>query len=1063
MANPLVVSLVIKGSTDGVKAASQLTKNELDGVEKAARSASATIAQSSAVMNNQAAVSARVAASTKLQAHEVTNLTYQLNDMATMMASGQSPFIMMMQQGPQISQILGPRGLGQIIPALGQGLMSLVTPTNLLLAGLLAVGYAGATAYRMIYPEVEPLNDVLERQAALLAEIKKAYDAAANASGSYGGRSIATLKLLAEEENKLIRLRLKSSVNDTGLEFGLVGGGGGRSGGRQRTGPISEAYDALAKSSREGNPDFKAFQETLTTIASDKSFEDNVRAQALALIKFTEEAAKAQQQLGEFGKRANASEPNISLFREFQRQEKQTQDRMREANRAALLGLNARSPQAQATAARTSEAAQYNDNESGATRGLRIELAGTVALAKANQNLIDMQRSRLTSLNETMATADLDLSLIGKSASEVERLKLEHQLLGAARAAAAQAGVQADEQELALIRQKAAAYAELKTLTDARGFIQSKNEELAKLRLEQQLIGTTASVRAASMASYEAEIEIRKRGLDVQGEEAKQIRANAAALASVTSELDRQKDAWGKVQSAGENALDLLVDGDFDGALKEVSKTLLDIAVKNPLKNALLGTENGTLSDLGGFSGLLSKLLGGANDNAPDAVSSALAGSSVSSMSVTAASVVINGSGGGLAKGIADIIGGGKFEANTSLDDVISGAVNASQTGGGNALRTVGNFKGGVDDRLMDILNMAAQKFGGYQVDAISGFRAGDPRYHGKGLATDVQLTDLVSGRKLGNYQDASSFGQYEKFAQTARQVQLEKYPELTKDFRWGGYFGGGKGKYGAMDQMHFDLGGRRTGMGGGSFEGGLNDNQMRLFPGAESKGMTAAARALEKFSTSTDVATSGVSSMAKGLDGMGNGLTKFGQNLSQANLSGGGSGGGISGLFSSIFGGSSQGSGTTIASILASGGGGLFSSGDWTGAGGKFEPAGIVHRDEFVFTKEQTNAIGVKNLRALAKASKTGFAEGGFAGRSSSSSSGALATNQNSRPNIQFVNNGTPQRVTSQRDEDDGQGGRRTVYVLEDMIAAAQSRPGSPVGKSLTRDFGVGRRTVQR
>ncbi|EKS3779713.1 phage tail tape measure protein, partial [Escherichia coli] len=42
------------------------------------------------------------------------------------------------------------------------------------------------------------------------------------------------------------------------------------------------------------------------------------------------------------------------------------------------------------------------------------------------------------------------------------------------------------------------------------------------------------------------------------------------------------------------------------------------------------------------------------------------------------------------------------------------------------------------------------------------------------------------------------------------------------------------------------------------------------------------------------------------------------------------------------------------------------FATGGFTGTGGKYEPAGIVHRGEFVFTKEATSRIGVGNLYRL-------------------------------------------------------------------------------------------------
>lgn len=53
------------------------------------------------------------------------------------------------------------------------------------------------------------------------------------------------------------------------------------------------------------------------------------------------------------------------------------------------------------------------------------------------------------------------------------------------------------------------------------------------------------------------------------------------------------------------------------------------------------------------------------------------------------------------------------------------------------------------------------------------------------------------------------------------------------------------------------------------------------------------------------------------------------------------------------------------------------FVGGGFTGSGGKYEPAGVVHRGEFVFTKEATSRIGVGNLYRMMK----GYASGGLVG----------------------------------------------------------------------------------
>lgn len=145
----------------------------------------------------------------------------------------------------------------------------------------------------------------------------------------------------------------------------------------------------------------------------------------------------------------------------------------------------------------------------------------------------------------------------------------------------------------------------------------------------------------------------------------------------------------------------------------------------------------------------------------------------------------------------------------------------------------VGNFTANGADKvnpaLIDILKEAAARTG-MQVEAYSGYRPGDPRFHGKGEATDIRIIG-PDGNPLPNYQTPESFKTYEQLAQAARQVQQEKYPELGNQFRWGGYFGGGKGKYGAMDLMHFDLGGGDgLGMAGGSWDKGINPDQAALY-----------------------------------------------------------------------------------------------------------------------------------------------------------------------------------------------------------------------------------------
>lgn len=75
---------------------------------------------------------------------------------------------------------------------------------------------------------------------------------------------------------------------------------------------------------------------------------------------------------------------------------------------------------------------------------------------------------------------------------------------------------------------------------------------------------------------------------------------------------------------------------------------------------------------------------------------------------------------------------------------------------------------------------------------------------------------------------------------------------------------------------------------------------------------------------------------------------------------------------------------GTGIGAFFGFSGGGLvpgFDGGGYTGDGGKYQPKGVVHGGEFVFTKEATRALGVGNLYALMRGAQ-GYANGGYVGR---------------------------------------------------------------------------------
>ena len=122
------------------------------------------------------------------------------------------------------------------------------------------------------------------------------------------------------------------------------------------------------------------------------------------------------------------------------------------------------------------------------------------------------------------------------------------------------------------------------------------------------------------------------------------------------------------------------------------------------------------------------------------------------------------------------------------------------------------------------------------------------------------------------------------------------------------------------------------------------------------------------------------------------------------------------------VGGGASASGGTAIQAAAAKF---HFATGGFTGTGGKYEPAGIVHRGEFVFTKEATSRIGVGNLYRLMR----GYATGGYVG-----TPGSMADSRSQASGTFEQNN----HVVINNDGTNGQIGPQALKAVYDVARKA-------------------------
>lgn len=125
---------------------------------------------------------------------------------------------------------------------------------------------------------------------------------------------------------------------------------------------------------------------------------------------------------------------------------------------------------------------------------------------------------------------------------------------------------------------------------------------------------------------------------------------------------------------------------------------------------------------------------------------------------------------------------------------------------------------------------------------------------------------------------------------------------------------------------------------------------------------------------------------------------------------------------------------------------GAKFSAGGYTGAGGKYQPAGIVHRGEYVMTKEATDRLGLGFLNRLNRLN--GYAAGGMVGAGPASNDvNWTILNHSSTP------------MTSETVQIDPQNRALVIRDARRAMAADVADAGSRFSRTLARTTTTGRR----
>jgi len=171
------------------------------------RGATADRAAASAKQANAQANRA-LAATSNAAAGATGNLVANFNDLFMMIGAGQNPLTTAIQQGTQITQVIGPMGAAGAVRSLGSAFMAMLSPINLITLGAIAAGSAMLQWLMSADEEADAVTAALERQrAALEAVVAETEKLRLERGMLMSGAQSTDEQIVLEEINRLLRER----------------------------------------------------------------------------------------------------------------------------------------------------------------------------------------------------------------------------------------------------------------------------------------------------------------------------------------------------------------------------------------------------------------------------------------------------------------------------------------------------------------------------------------------------------------------------------------------------------------------------------------------------------------------------------------------------------------------------------------------------------------------------------------------------------------------------------------------------------------------------------------
>lgn len=289
----LKTALIITGDAKSAKVALDETAQGLTRVEQLAREAATGGAKQ--LGNELATGGKQAAAGLKLSTHQMAQMQFQIQDLGVQLASGGSPFMAIIQQGSQISQMFGPgASVLQALKATAAGIFTFLTnPINLFVIATAAAAAAiPLITQAFTGSEAEEAKNSLEDMKRLVTDLKESSSVAGEAiekalkRGFSSQELVIQAKLTAQELRTSYELELKGIEDTAGRVVAFLE--------RQQSGirgMMANAPDQaerqlgrLVQQLSDGTITAEKFRQEVGRLAIDDTISDKARALAVELF-----------------------------------------------------------------------------------------------------------------------------------------------------------------------------------------------------------------------------------------------------------------------------------------------------------------------------------------------------------------------------------------------------------------------------------------------------------------------------------------------------------------------------------------------------------------------------------------------------------------------------------------------------------------------------------------------------------------------------------------------------------------------------------------------------------